>query len=339
MSVRGPKARHFAWLVALLNCFLQGAAAGTATDSIAPRTGAAWPLPLPGGTTLTMVWIAPGTFTMGSPTAEAVRDADEGPQTQVTISTGFWLGRTPVTIGQWQAVMGVNVREQLRKTLQDSTLHDFGGHKQTVRDYMHFSRDADPGEYLANESDDLPMYFVSWIDAAAFCEQLNEREHAAGRLPARYRYTLPTEAQWEYAARAGTVDATYAGPLTIVDGHAPALDDIAWYDANSPDGYPGKGFPVRGRTGGPRVVAQKRPNAWGLYDMAGNLWEWCLDWYGPYPGGSVVDPAGPATGTGRVNRGGSFGSGARDERSAKRATNPPAEASAYRGLRLALASE
>ena len=79
------------------------------------------------------------------------------------------------------------------------------------------------------------------------------------------------------------------------------------------------------------------PNAWGLYDMYGNIWQWCRDWYGVYPGGSVPDPAGPATGAGRVNRGGSFGSAANSLRSAARAANPQPEASAYRGFRLALA--
>jgi formylglycine-generating enzyme required for sulfatase activity len=86
----------------------------------------------------------------------------------------------------------------------------------------------------------------------------------------------------------------------------------------------------------PPTVAQKQPNPWGLYDTTGNLWQWCRDWYGPYPGGSVTNPAGPPTGSYRVNRGGSFGSGPGDERSANRAKNPPAEASAYRGFRLAL---
>ena len=201
---------------------------------------------------------------------------------------------------------------------------------------MRFSREADPGKYLADEDDNLPMYFVSWNDAMEFCKKLNESEHAAGRLPNGYEYSLPTEAEWEYACRAGTTDATYVGPLVVEGRRSPVMDNIAWYDANSPDGYTGKGFNVSGHTGGPHAVAQKQANAWGLYDMSGNLLEWCRDWYGTYPGGSLTDPAGPAAGAERVNRGGSFGSGLRDERSANRAKNPPAEASAYRGFRLAL---
>jgi len=173
------------------------------------------------------------------------------------------------------------------------------------------------------------VYFVSWDDAVEFCRRLNALARAAHRLPAGYEYNLPTEAQWEYAARAGTRGAIYAAPL----------DAIAWYDGNSADGYQGKGFKVAsGATGGPRAAAGKRPNYFGLYDMLGNVWQWCRDWYGPYPGGEAVDPTGPASGTGRVNRGGSFGSGAGDERSASRAGNPPAEASAYRGFRVALVS-
>jgi formylglycine-generating enzyme required for sulfatase activity len=119
-------------------------------------------------------------------------------------------------------------------------------------------------------------------------------------------------------------------------GRATVLDGIAWYEGNSGEGYVGRGFALADHTAGPRPVARKQPNAWGFYDMLGNIWQWCQDWYGPYAGGSATDPAGPANGTLRVNRGGSFGSSARDERSAKRAGNPPAEASAYRGFRLAL---
>jgi formylglycine-generating enzyme required for sulfatase activity len=291
-----------------------------------PGIGAPHNLELPGKVMLDMAWIPPGSFTMGSPPSEASRHADESPQTHVTLTKGFWLGRTHVTIGQWKAVMGRDVREQLLHFIDDDALYDLGGRRQTGRSYMSFSR-AKAAEYLANESDDLPMYFVSWNEAKEFCRRLNELERAAGRLPADYEYDLPTEAQWEYAARAGTTSAFYAEPLGA----------IAWYDANSADGYQGKGFKVAsGATGGPRAVAGKRPNHWGLYDMAGNLWQWCRDWYGNYPGGKATDPSGPATGTGRVNRGGSFGSGAGDERSASRAANPPAEASAYRGFRLAL---
>jgi formylglycine-generating enzyme required for sulfatase activity len=290
-----------------------------------PMPRQSWSLPLPDNSACELVWISPGAFTMGSPDSELLRKADESPQTRVTLSKGFWLGRTMVTIGQWKSVMGLDVRGQLEKMLHDDSLYNLGGKSQTARDYMRFSREADPGRYLANENANLPMYFVSWNDAQMFCEALNARERVAGRLPKGYEYNLPTEAQWEYACRAGTPDATYAG-----------LDSIAWYDANSPDGYTGKGFKVGGRNGGPHPVAQKQPDAWGLYDMSGNLWEWCRDWYGAYPGGNETDPVGPATGTDRVNRGGSFGSGPGDERSAHRAKNPPAEASAYRGFRLAL---
>ena len=309
---------------------------GTRNSRPRPVIGQSWSLPLLDNLTFDMAWIAPGTFTMGSPASEPLRKADESPRTQVTLTKGFWLGKTLITIGQWKNMMGLDVRGQLGKMLHDDTLHDLGGKKQTVRDFMRFSRDADPGQYLANENEDLPMYFVSWNEAMKFCKKLNDRERATGRLPQGYEFNLPTEAQWEYACRAGTTDATYAGPMVVQGRRAPVLDTIAWYDANSPDGYTGKGLNVSGRTGGPRPVAQKQPNSWGLYDMTGNIWQWCRDSYGPYPGGSVIDPAGPMAGTDRVNRGGSFGSGPRDERSANRAKNPQAEASAYRGFRLAL---
>jgi formylglycine-generating enzyme required for sulfatase activity len=227
--------------------------------------------------------------------------------------------------------MGVGVRDQLIKHVNDDTLHNNAGKKQTLREMMNWSRDVDPSHYLANESDDLPMYFISWNDAMEFCERLNARERAADRLPTGYVYHLPTEAQWEYACRAGTNKATYAGPSS----HE-SLDRIAWYAANSAVNYEGRGL---GTTqSGPRAVATKEPNAWGLHDMYGNVWQWCRDWYGPYADGSVIDPIGPSAGSARVNRGGSFGSAITSERSACRAANPPFEASAYRGFRVALCS-
>ena len=320
----------------LASGLLPGAAIGAGGIEQAPVAGVSWVLPLAATVSLKMAWIPPGTFLMGSAASERFHRRDEAPVTRVRLSRGYWLATTMVTIGEWKALMGRGVRAQLERALRDDTLYGFGGTKQTLRAYMHFAPGAGPGEYLTGEADELPMYYVSWQDAVSFCWTLNARERAAGHLPPHYEYALPTEAQWEYAARAGTTTPSYAGDLQPNDRPAALLDDIAWYDANSASGYVGRGWLINGRRAGPHAVAGKRPNAWGLYDMAGNLWEWCHDWYGPYPGGEVVDPAGPRSGLVRVNRGGSFGSGAADERSAARAGSPPAEASAFRGFRLAL---
>jgi formylglycine-generating enzyme required for sulfatase activity len=124
------------------------------------------------------------------------------------------------------------------------------------------------------EGTDRPVEQVSWSDAQQFLEKMNERHDG-------YRYRLPTEAEWEYAAR---------GPTTGAD--AGSLDAMAWYDTNS------------GRQTHP--VGQKQPNAWGLYDMHGNVWEWVQDWYGNYSSAEQVDPTGPSSGTDRVLRGGSW---------------------------------
>ncbi|MDB5147691.1 MAG: hypothetical protein JWQ57_1711 [Mucilaginibacter sp.] len=293
------------------------------TSSKGPIAGKAWKLQLNEKVVLPMSWIPAGTFVMGSPETEAGRKPDESPQTTVTLTKGYWIGNTEVTIGEWKAVTGMNVRDKVNKLLNDTTMYDFMGKKMLIRDFMHFDKN-DPDKVLANETDELPMYFVNWNEAMQFCKKLTSQERTAHRLPAGYEYTLPTEAQWEYACRAGSTGATYDG----------ATDALAWYGGNSFKGYKGKGFgnPVTGS----RNVAGKRPNKWGMYDMLGNLWEWCYDWYGPYPGGRITDPVGPANGMYRVNRGGSFGSGINDERSANRATNPPNEDSAWRGFRIVL---
>jgi formylglycine-generating enzyme required for sulfatase activity len=328
----GARTHRWAMLVLTLAGFAFLAGNGGGANS-APLAGSPWALPLATGGALQMVWVPPGSFTMGSPATEPGHRDDET-QFQVTLTHGFWMGATEVTVAEWRDVMGTDLRGHLTGVIDDNTLYDFPGGKKTIRDFMGMSRDADIGRYLANEADDLPMYFTSWNDAMAFCAKLTERERKSGRLPAGYKYTLPTEAQWEYTARAGTTGATFAGPLMVQGNAASVLDAIAWYVADSTQGYSGKSL---GPTvAGPRTVATKQPNPWGLYDMNGNLWEWCSDWYGPYPTGSVTDPAGPATGAYRVNRGGSWGSGPTDERSANRAKNPQPEASAWRGFRLAL---
>jgi len=316
-------------LRAIIVALALGAVLAARVSGRDPAPGEAWNLPLPGGTKLELRWIPPGAFTMGSPETESGRKADEDPTTRVTLTRGFWLGRTLVTVGQWKQVTGLDLRAQLSHRIRDETLWDLGGQRQPLRDLMRWSLEADPATYLANEEDDLPMYFVSWNDAMEFAAKLTAQERAAGRLPEGYEYNLPTEAQWEYACRAGTATPTYAGT------NAPeVLSQLGWFDRNSAEGYSGRRIgPTKS---GPRAVGLKAPNAWGLYDMYGNIWQWCRDWYGPYPGGDVTDPTGPATGPGRVNRGGSFGSGANSLRSATRASNPQPEASAYRGFRIAL---
>lgn len=286
------------------------------------RKGASWDITLPDSSVLSMAWIPPGKFTMGSPASEPGRKADEDPPHKVTITHGYWMGRTEVTIGQWKAVMGESFREHIVSMLNDETVYDFAGQKQKLREYMHFDPN-DIDKIIANENDELPMYFVSWGDAMAFCVKLTEREKARGHLPKDYEYSLPAEAQWEYACRAGATTATYA-----------VLDSISWYAGNSAVGYEGRKL---GRAeAGPRNVASKKPNAWGLYDMPGNIWEWCRDWYGAYNVANKKNPVGALSGTGKVNRGGSWGSGPNSERSAARASNPPAEKSAYRGFRIVL---
>jgi formylglycine-generating enzyme required for sulfatase activity len=135
-------------------------------------------------------------------------------------------------------------------------------------------------------------------------------------------YRLPTEAEWEYAYRAGTTTAFYSGPITHTGSSPldPNLDAIGWYIGNA--------------GGNGQNVARKLPNAWGLYDMAGNLWEWCWDWYGTYPG-AVSDPLGPTTGSLRVFRGGSFDIVASGARAAYRDNVAPSLRDGNRGFRLA----
>lgn len=239
-----------------------------------------------------MVFLPPGSFMMGSTNGKA----DEMPVHQVTISQPFYMGKYEVTQGQWHSVMGMTLRQECDK-----------GHPCTI----------------VGEGDAYPMYSLSWEEAMSFVERLTA-------LNDRYIYRLPTEAEWEYACRAGTTG-DYAGDL----------DSLAWYGNNSGNGYidatslkqndeANFGQRMLDHGGKTHTVGTKLPNRFGLYDMLGNVWEWCEDWYHP-----SYDRA-PAEGSAwlsdgeqkaRVARGGAWGSAAAGLRSAGRSKANPG----YRG--------
>lgn len=239
---------------------------------------------LPGELPLQMAWIPAGTFLMGRAPDERDARADETPQHQVTLSHGFWLGTGEVTQAQWQAVMGTRPWE---------------------------------GKACVTESPNCPAVYISWEDARAFVETLNQRTKKAFRLP--------TESEWEYACRAGAATRFYWGD----DLQYAGIGHFAWWRGNAlvtgeKQAHPGGG---------------KRPNAWNLYDMSGNVAEWCQDNYGPYSGQCAVDPPGPATGEQRVNRGGNWMSFGGQCRSACRGHDKPSAAFEDLGFRIALSDE
>ena len=215
--------------------------------------------------------IAPGTYQMGS-AAKGMFTGNERPITTVTLTEPFWLAPTAVTQAQFEAVMGRNPSN---------------------------TRGANN-----------PVENVSWVDAMEFCRRLTTQEHEQNTLRPEFAFSLPTEAQREYACRAGSTK-EYEGDL----------GDISWYGS------------ILGST---HPVALKHPNAWGLYDMQGNVYEWCLDWYGPYPGGNAVDPTGPTTGTQRVVRGGAWNCPAGFCRASFRYKAAPGDTALNIGFRVAV---
>ncbi len=246
----------------------------------------------------------PGTFQMGSPTDEMCRQTDETLHT-VTLTKGFMIQKTEVTQAQWTAVFGTNP--------------------------SHFA------------GDDKPVEFVSWFDACIYCNRIST---AQGLTPCYYEdesyttafdgtppvtsgtvywdqsangYRLPTEAEWEYACRAGTTSPYNSGDDNTSCNEDPNLDPLAWYYFNS--------------SLETHDVAQKEANSLGLFDMHGNVWEWCWDYYGEYPAEPVVDPTGAEFDYCRVQRGAGWSHYASACRSAFRLRNPPSSRSNDRGLR------
>jgi uncharacterized protein (TIGR02996 family) len=225
--------------------------------------------------------IPPGTFLMGSPGTDEDAFADEKPQHAVELTRPFYLGVYPVTQREFQAVMG--------------------------RNPSYFTPDRGGGPLH-------PVEMVSWEDCRAFCECLS------GREPGR-SYRLPTEAEWEYACRAGTATRYFFGD------DARKLGECAWYRENA--------------GGCTHQVGTKRPNVWGLFDMHGNVWEWCEDGYGDYSSCNQVDPRGDNSGQSRVLRGGSWGIGNDTDgcRAAYRCRNAPAARHETRGFRVCFSSD
>ncbi len=231
-----------------------------------------------------LIEISAGTFTIGSPAGEKGRQANEG-QVAVTLTKPFWLGKTEVTQGQWQQVMGTEPWKG--------------------RPYVQ----ADKNGAATN---------VSWDDANAFCQRLTDTDHTNGKLPAGEEYRLPTEAEWEYACRAGTTTAWSFGDDEKQFGQ------YAWFKANATSA--GEVYA--------HAVGLKKPNPWGLHDMHGNVEEWCSDWYdNKLPVGT--DPVGPGGGSRRVLRGGCWVGSPDYCRSALRNVSVPSYCSGILGFRVA----
>jgi formylglycine-generating enzyme required for sulfatase activity len=229
------------------------------------------------GVTMKFVLIPPGKYLMGSPRDEVGHEGDEGPQHEVEITQGFYMGMYPVMQAEYETITGKNPSYFCKQ----------GGGKDKVAN-------QDTGQF--------PVEQVSWEEAVAFCESLTKKDT---QKPEGWVYALPTEAEWEYACRAGTKTAYSFGD------DPDQLAEYAWYLENSGD-----------RT---HAVGTRKANQWGLHDMHGNVWQWCADWNGKdyYQNSPGKDPKGPGNGKCRVLRGGSWNFNPRYCRAAYHNFNEP----------------
>jgi formylglycine-generating enzyme required for sulfatase activity len=241
------------------------------------------------GVTFKMMKVEGGTFRMGATREQRSRSIDEKPAHKVTLSS-YYIGETEVTQALWVAVMGTNPSNFQDASFQENFIC------------------CDSIVEISFPGDNLPVENVSWDDCQTFIKKLN-------RITGE-NFRLPTEAEWEYAARGGNNSQgyQYSGSNN--------LSSVAWYDDNSGNQT--------------HEVKTKSPNELGIYDMSGNVWEWCQDWKGSYSSNSVTNPTGAASGSYRVDRGGSWNYGAGLCRSAYRSLSTPGEQYSDLGLRLAL---
>lgn len=270
-----------------------------------------------------------GTFTMGSPVSEPSRGSDET-QHQVTLTRSFYMQTTEVTNGQWNAVIVSKGRGQ-----NPSQSHTGGLYPV---EYVNWYEAASFANWLSFDEGYVPCYNGNNTCSGTLGEDFECT--TVTLVPNCSGYRLPTEAQWEYAARASTTKA-YANPVYFDDsvtetgtGFNANLHAMGWYAFNNEGGDLGRDVP--GYTSGTKPVAQKQANGWGLYDMHGNVYEWCQDWWdgSDYDPDPVTDPAGDATGTTRVIRGASWLSDAVFCRSADRYGDYPVDRSNIFGFRL-----
>ena len=246
---------------------------------------------------MTFCWVPAGEFIMGSPSDEGGRGDDEF-QHRVKISQGFWMSQTEVTQAQWQAAHGADILERPPISKNSETLCTWEDSKLSSTDFVGKS---------------LPIERLDWSEAHDWCIGLDEQLRNARKISSSWTISLPTEAEWEYACRAGTLS-YYSGDLY----------KVAWYGGEDSGNSEGKAH----------SVGLKTPNAWGLYDMHGNVREWCVDWYGDYQRIAVVDPIGPEVGSSHVTRGGSFITKKNEDwRSAKRYAHNPTSRTLFTGFR------
>ena len=257
------------------------------TSSPTTQPGKELTLDLGNSVTMKLALIPAGKFTMGSPDSEEYCGIDEVPQRVVTISKPFYMGVYEVTQEQWTAAMGTTPWK---------------------------------GKEYAKDGATHAANYISWNDATDFCKKLSTKTGPSTGLRAGKTVSLPTEAQWEYACRAGSKTRFSYGD----DDDYSKLGDYAWFDKNAWN--IGEKYP--------HAVGQKKANAWGLYDMPGNVWEWCADWWGSYANAGKADPSGPASGSYRMLRGGSFLDYAGFCRSSDRTNTGPADGSYDHGFRV-----
>lgn len=266
---------------------------------------------------LTMCYIPRGKFNMGSPENEKDRGDDEA-RHRVTLTRPFWIGKHEVTNAQFEAfVKETGYKTEAEKDGHSHSLNPRTGNWEVTKGASYRS----PGPFLMGP--DAPVVHVSWNDAQAYCAWLSEKTG--------WKFRLPTEAEWEYACRAGTNTARFTGDSDdSLQGYANGMDASferiisGWVCFKWDDGHPY-----------PAPVGTFLPNPWGLHDMIGNVYEWCEDGHGDYPSGDVSDPTGPVTSSWRMYRGCAWAGSPRGYRAASRSGGSPGLRSDNLGFRLA----